>query len=681
MMERSVTMTLLSDAIFGSGMSIPGGEDISVKLDETGAPYLSGSTFKGLLRESVENWLDWEARADRADVLEQLFGADGDWNGSPGTRRVFVSPLTLAPGQRLGDLLGQRTFTSIDPETGTVREGTLRVASCVRKGTVFQGQISFAAEDQALVESALLCIEYLGTSRTRGFGRVRFSVGEAVRRQSVPETTGSGDCLRYGVELLENVRVTDLDGSHNTFLEGKRWIPSSAVRGAVLSRLARQNQAWFEANKTVLLQEVCFTDLIPGNPGTKPAIPVPMGFYEGKLKNNFHSLLVEEDVRPGTKRAKLGSFCTLEEQGGKLWIRGWSPKLGADTRINLDMQNKGGDKPGGLFQTGHLLRGQKAEGMVLFSDGCGPELKNRIVEAFCEENGALRLGANIHAGFGLCQLTEAKWCPEAPEAAAYGFRTGDSVPETLYMMLLSPLMLLDEAGEPRGMDRAWLGAQLGGVKVNELLCATTVAQQSGFNRTFGTRLPIRTFYQPGSMFRIDCESAPSLDCLKQMERAGLGVCREEGWGRVLFLRNLPDIRGRFERTDEGETSKGQRKAASKRRVRAEWLLDEGRAKKLRGKLSKSQLGSVQELLTFAAAHPEPQKRINGTFEGWMTDSAGGINPAKRDLYTPVQNYINSVLEGADLPDSASEWSTQERLELLIDLIRVSRKEGKDNGKL
>lgn len=286
MMERSVTMTLLSDAIFGSGMSIPGGEDISVKLDETGAPYLSGSTFKGLLRESVENWLNWEARADRADVLEQLFGADGDWNGSPGTRRVFVSPLTLAPGQRLGDLLGQRTF--------------------------------------------------------------------------------------------------------------------------------------------------------------------------------------------------------------------------------------------------------------------------------------------------------------------------------------------------------------------------------------GTRLPIRTFYQPGSMFRIDCESAPSLDCLKQMERAGLGVCREEGWGRVLFLRNLPDIRGRFERTDEGETSKGQRKAASKRRVRAEWLLDEGRAKKLRGKLSKSQLGSVQELLTFAAAHPEPQKRINGTFEGWMTDSAGGINPAKRDLYTPVQNYINSVLEGADLPDSASEWSPQSR---------------------
>lgn len=676
MMDRTVTMTLLSDAIFGSGMSIPGGEDISVKLDEAGAPYLSGSTFRGLLRESVENWLDWEGRANREDELKQLFGAEGDWNGSPSERRVFVSPLTLAPGQRSTDLLSQRTFTSIDPDTGTASKKTLRVASCVRKGTVFQGWISFADKDQNLVESALQCIRYVGTSRTRGFGRVRFSVSEAVRTQSVSGTMGAGNCLRYSVELLENVRVTDLHGSHNTFLEGKRWIPASTVRGAVLSRLARQDQAWFEANKAALLQEVCFTDLIPDNPGIKPAIPVPMGFYEDKLKNNFYSLLVEGDVRPGTKRAGLGTFCTLEDQDGTLRIRGWSPKLGAETRINLDMQNKGGDKPGGMFQTGHLLRGQKAEGMVLFSEGCDEELKNRVVKALCDENGALRLGANIHSGFGLCLLTEAKWCPEAPEAEAYGFQPGDSVPNTLYMMLLSPLMLLDEAGEPRGVDIAWLESMLDGVKISKLLCATSVGQQSGFNRAFGMRLPIRTFYQSGCVFRIDCTQAPTLDCLKQMERTGLGQFREEGWGRVLFLRNLPDISGRVEKSNEGGASKEQSTAACKRRVRAEWLLDEERSKKLRGKLSKSQLGSVQELLAAAAAHPEEaQTRIRNTFEGWMTDSAGGVNPAKRDLYTPVQKSIKSVLKGGDLPGSASEWSTQERLELLIDLIKVSRKEG------
>ena len=41
-----IKMELLSDAIFGNGMSVPGGEDISVLRDMYGFPYYKGSTFK-----------------------------------------------------------------------------------------------------------------------------------------------------------------------------------------------------------------------------------------------------------------------------------------------------------------------------------------------------------------------------------------------------------------------------------------------------------------------------------------------------------------------------------------------------------------------------------------------------------------------------------------------------------
>lgn len=41
-----LTLELLSDAIFGSGYSIPGGEDIAVYRDGAGYPYLRGSTCK-----------------------------------------------------------------------------------------------------------------------------------------------------------------------------------------------------------------------------------------------------------------------------------------------------------------------------------------------------------------------------------------------------------------------------------------------------------------------------------------------------------------------------------------------------------------------------------------------------------------------------------------------------------
>ena len=41
-----IKMELLSDTIFGNGMSVPGGEDISVLHDKHGFPYFKGTTLK-----------------------------------------------------------------------------------------------------------------------------------------------------------------------------------------------------------------------------------------------------------------------------------------------------------------------------------------------------------------------------------------------------------------------------------------------------------------------------------------------------------------------------------------------------------------------------------------------------------------------------------------------------------
>lgn len=47
-MKLFIEMTLLSDAIFGNGLSIPGGEDIATQMDDQGFPYLKGNTLKGI---------------------------------------------------------------------------------------------------------------------------------------------------------------------------------------------------------------------------------------------------------------------------------------------------------------------------------------------------------------------------------------------------------------------------------------------------------------------------------------------------------------------------------------------------------------------------------------------------------------------------------------------------------
>jgi hypothetical protein len=147
---------------------------------------------------------------------------------------------------------------------------------------------------------------------------------------------------------------------------------------------------------------------------------------------------------------------------------------------------------------------------------------------------------------------------------------------------------------------------------------------------------------------------------------------------VLFLPNLEDVTGRYEqKSDAAAEAKEQGAAIRKRRQRARWLLDGERVKRIRGKLSKSQMGGVQVLLTAAAANPDQAPAmLEKWFKNRMSDGNGDENPEKRDLFTPVQNYIHSVAEGEDLPGAASEWSLEERYQLLVDLIKVNRKEGK-----
>ena len=82
-----VTMELKSDAILGSGFSVPGGEDVAVCRDEAGYPYLKGSTLKGLLRESLENWLAWTGQD--LSVANELLGESG-WAGVADGRRVML---------------------------------------------------------------------------------------------------------------------------------------------------------------------------------------------------------------------------------------------------------------------------------------------------------------------------------------------------------------------------------------------------------------------------------------------------------------------------------------------------------------------------------------------------------------------------------------------------------------
>ena len=648
-----VTMELLSDAIFGSGHSVPGGEDIAVNTDVRGLPCLRGSTFKGLVRESLENLLCWTG-GEESELLS-LMGGSG-WNGTDDGRRICLTELALTDdGLTPEDCYSDRAFTAL--EGGTAKAGTLRLARCVRGGLRFSGQLECAEEDEALLRDALRGVKWVGTMRSRGFGRVRCSCRRAEAEGRGPAPVSGAACLRYRLRTQSPVLITDLSRSSSSSYETRSLIPGSAVRGMVMSALAQREPEWFEAHRRELLGEgTRFLDALPA--GEAPVIPSPRGFYEDKEESVFVSVLRDGEVPAGLKRAKLGHFCALRGDT-VLWQ---SPATGGATRID---RGRGGERQ--MFQTRSIDAGQEFEGYVLLTR---PELSEKLSGCL---RGDVWLGADRYAGFGKCAVTALEASPR-PRWLEYSYGEGETPGETLYMLALSPFTMRDAWGDHCGLDQDRLAEKLGVERAEVALCSASVSEYGGYNRTWGCRESALPMYDRGSLFKLRCSSPPAREALEKLTAEGLGVRRAEGFGQVLFLRPaLYEGLRRKEKAGGGKAGEAAAEKAALRRARYRWVMDN--AARIRGsKLSASQIGSLQARCEKALASGD-----TGELERFCDKNLLERGAKQGERFADTAAFVRGVLEkpladtlGLPCPDSR-----EEKLHLLILLFDFSRKEAEE----
>ena len=189
-MKLLIEMTLLADAVFGNGLSIPGGEDIATQMDDQGFPYLKGNTLKGMFREELINLLGWTGKDEKEtdETVCTLMGEGGSEQLDE-TRKVRFSDLVINPelrktveeetddlAEHIAMFTYTRDFTSL--EDGMAKEGSLRQCRTVKSGLHFYGTCYCAKEDAELVKEVLSLIKWVGTIRNRGFGKVSIVVEE-----------------------------------------------------------------------------------------------------------------------------------------------------------------------------------------------------------------------------------------------------------------------------------------------------------------------------------------------------------------------------------------------------------------------------------------------------------------------------------------------------------------------
>ena len=653
-----VAMELLSDTIFGSGFSIPGGADIAVAVDQDGLPYLKGASLKGLLRESAENCLVWENGPQEA--LDEIFGREG-WNGITQARRLQVTELRLEKRPAdVSDCFVSRTFTSIDSETGTAAKGTLRAASCIRQGLRFSGSLYCEQADAALLRKAALGVKWAGTMRSRGFGRIRLETGAAVPETRAAQLPACG-CIHYRLHAELPVMITDLRRSSGNSYETQGYLPGSAIRGLVMSRLAEEDSAWFAEHKAALLGEATrFWDALP-NPAHLAAIPSLRGFYENKEETIFETVVRDGTFTPGSKRARLGAFCALEGDT----VRYWSAETDGVTRIQRSTASGEDTRP---FQTRYLCAGQDFDGCILLDD---PSFAPHIARALGSE---VWLGADRCEGFGRCTVTALEPA-EAP--ACLQKYAGDFRENVLYLVLLSPLSMLDAWGEPCGLDEAVLAQKLGVDTAHITYCSTAVAEYDSYNRSWQCRAPAARMYDRGSVFRIECSQPPQRQAVQALEQRGLGIRTAEGYGQILLLpRGIFEQLSKKEHLEAAAENGAAKQAAALRRRRLAWLMQTA-AEMREYPLSASQLGELQALCQKAIAGGGSTAELD-TF---MEKNLDKGDPRHSQKFRQIDALRKKIL-GTPLPTllgTPCSDSPVLRMQLLCDLIDHSRKLKKTGG--
>ena len=341
--------------------------------------------------------------------------------------------------------------------------------------------------------------------------------------------------IKFVFKNKEPLRIADDNSSQSGQMITLRYIPGTTIRGYIVNQLAREND--FEIlKKDLFSNHVRYLNAYISMENQE-LIPSPKGFYENKVMkkdDELVNIVVKNEDPKGKKRAALGRYCYFDQNR----IHYYNVETGSDLKIKIDLEE--GEKqnvfrneyiePGYLF-TGYIAVDYKTEK----DDSEEKEaLIERIKSVLHDE---IILGNARSSGFGKCEIIDCEITDELPYQSFVA--DTDQVGEC-YLLLLSNTTLRNQQGELCGFNEDTLAALEKKLHVKNLqiaYCATSITTVRGYNRTWGVKIPSTVAYEQGSVFHLKYEGTLTGETIRELSDAGIGIRRNEGFGRVLFLKD------------------------------------------------------------------------------------------------------------------------------------------------
>ena len=502
------------------------------------------------------------------------------------------------------------------------------------------------------------------------------------------------DYLRYVIRNIEPIRIADESSSQSGQTNTLRYIPGTTIRGLVINALAA-NECFTQWKERLFGKEMAYLNAFLMADG-KELLPSPKGFYEDKStaedKKEIQNVVLAGKFKEGYKRAALGRYSYFEED----CIRYYNVDTGSDMKIKINTE-LGEDR--NMFRNEYIMPGHLFCGYIKIGF---PEVKETVARIFKD---CIVLGNARSSGLGKCEVVSCDFVKELPYQ--------EYLPEKeeaghCYMMLLSNTAMRKHNGELCGIDCEQLKEKMGVQNLKIEFCSTSTVTVRGYNRTWQSRTPSVVMFEQGSVFKLTYIGALTRERMEVLCDEGIGIRRNEGCGRILFLKDYEKLcfkkAGENRKTECNEIAKSHKEdeevlyqVAKRLYVRR---LEQAMEKYIvsgnffqKGSISRSQLGSLEALISANRYEPkETEKQLSKYLKKFKEKEEN--RKKQKDLtsvkkvYDFIKNLKEQPLEEVLMDympttttimgvDKASLLSKEEelgwKLQLVTNLIRYDNK--------
>lgn len=538
-MKINYTVKLKTPALTASLGIIGKDIDVVVKVDSKGKPFFTGKHIKGILKERVTQFKLGLGESEDAtkEFIDKYFGKEGNYIKDNNFDKLRFSNLVLVDENNYN--IDDRYGIKIDRKTRTTVHNSLFRYEHITAGTEFKGDIEVPnkidREDLKFILACLFHLDTIGGFKSRGIGKVDvFIKGRELKYKENEEQEDIVDKIiddvfnegnnqenskanlngklkkySYTLSLKEPFILTGREIGN--YVEVRDSIQGSTVRGAMIE--------YFAKSKDVSLEDLlCIeaSDAISGDISLASKFITKYAINGDKIETDK---IV--DPRNEIEDKSKGKGVKLERKGTSML-----KAKGNEISIAINSQTKSVED-GMLFNSEYLQCKEELIGDIVLPEELVDEDKDYTIY----------LGKMKSKGFGEAVITLKKYNEKESNLKARIEKLQKQAKEKILTFdlqsdLVLPFNTIYNVGE---QFKSLIGnsKEIKELKFKENKSFINTSKLGGYNIINNIRKVDELVITRGSVLTYEIDDFNRiLPKLEEIEKKGLGLRKNEGFGRV-----------------------------------------------------------------------------------------------------------------------------------------------------